>query len=708
MRLLTLFLAFATALQAAIPLQNPRITGSDSKVASGTFTVESGATFAVEAGAFFTMAAALPLSSGGTGASLSDPGADRIFFWDDSANSTGFLSLGSNLSITGNTLNATAAPIDATYLVQTSNGTLTNEFALGSLPTGILKNTTSTGVPTIAAAGTDYVAPGALTGSGLNMASARLLGRSTASTGAVEEITVGSGLTLAGGTLTASGGGGGSGDVVGPASSTANRLALFDGTTGKLLLQSTAITESGGTLTSNTAIGLTAGGTNQNIPLTPSGTGYVLTTVSTGIGQILRGSSASGYVSQRFYNDQNSGGRALEQGYAGSTYSGAIMTGMPTGEGGYIATTGAYPLGFGVNNTFKFGLNSAGEFNVGTSTDRGAYDFQVNGASIFVGALNVGLPSASAPSGVFRIFGDTDSTVNLNSRRASADALNAYLSFSKSRGTIASPSAVSSGDGLGAVYGGGFDGSVHSDFGSYLKFFATQNWSSGSIGSKVVIATTPNNSATRADRMTVDQDGSIKIGDASATNGLGILQVYGTSDATSGTMLRRASADAFGAYFGGSKSRGTIASPSALVSGDQLSALVGGGYDGSAHSDFRAIVKLVATQNWSSGNTGSRIVFGTTPNNSATRTDRVTIDQDGSVEMSAGIASSSTTTGTLKVTGGAGFSGNAFVGGILNIVTSTPASASATGVAGTIAWDASYIYICTATNTWKRVAIATW
>lgn len=37
-----------------------------------------------------------------------------------------------------------------------------------------------------------------------------------------------------------------------------------------------------------------------------------------------------------------------------------------------------------------------------------------------------------------------------------------------------------------------------------------------------------------------------------------------------------------------------------------------------------------------------------------------------------------------------------------------PASASATGVKGDIAFDSSYIYICTATNTWKRVAIATW
>jgi len=39
---------------------------------------------------------------------------------------------------------------------------------------------------------------------------------------------------------------------------------------------------------------------------------------------------------------------------------------------------------------------------------------------------------------------------------------------------------------------------------------------------------------------------------------------------------------------------------------------------------------------------------------------------------------------------------------------STPASASATGTTGEIRWDASYIYICTATDTWKRTAIATW
>lgn len=55
----------------------------------------------------------------------------------------------------------------------------------------------------------DKLESGAVTTSGLTMTTAKLLGRSTASTGAVEEITIGSGLTLSAGTLTASGGGAG-------------------------------------------------------------------------------------------------------------------------------------------------------------------------------------------------------------------------------------------------------------------------------------------------------------------------------------------------------------------------------------------------------------------------------------------------------------------------------------------------------------------
>lgn len=38
----------------------------------------------------------------------------------------------------------------------------------------------------------------------------------------------------------------------------------------------------------------------------------------------------------------------------------------------------------------------------------------------------------------------------------------------------------------------------------------------------------------------------------------------------------------------------------------------------------------------------------------------------------------------------------------------TPASATATGVSGTICRDANFIYVCVATDTWKRAALSTW
>jgi hypothetical protein len=48
-------------------------------------------------------------------------------------------------------------------------------------------------------------------------------------------------------------------------------------------------------------------------------------------------------------------------------------------------------------------------------------------------------------------------------------------------------------------------------------------------------------------------------------------------------------------------------------------------------------------------------------------------------------------------------------GGGLRIETaSTPASSTATGTTGDIRWDADYIYVATATNTWKRAALSTW
>lgn len=63
-------------------------------------------------------------------------------------------------------------------------------------------------------------------------------------------------------------------------------------------------------------------------------------------------------------------------------------------------------------------------------------------------------------------------------------------------------------------------------------------------------------------------------------------------------------------------------------------------------------------------------------------------------------------TEVAKITG----TGNLSITGDKFIIAgdNTPASAAATGTAGTICWDSSYIYVCVATDTWKRVAISTW
>jgi hypothetical protein len=73
------------------------------------------------------------------------------------------------------------------------------------------------------------------------------------------------------------------------------------------------------------------------------------------------------------------------------------------------------------------------------------------------------------------------------------------------------------------------------------------------------------------------------------------------------------------------------------------------------------------------------------------------------------------TNNTLSLTAGGNLgltidgSGDTMLSGQLNIATAaTPASAAAAGTTGDIAWDSGFIYVCTATNAWKRVAIATW
>jgi len=102
----------------------------------------------------------------------------------------------------------TKLPVSDSDTLQAGTASQVLTYIVANLGNAATKNTgTTTG--TVAAgdhAHGSYAATGAIGSSGLTMATAKLLGRSTASTGAVEEITLGTNLSFSGTTLNAAGG----------------------------------------------------------------------------------------------------------------------------------------------------------------------------------------------------------------------------------------------------------------------------------------------------------------------------------------------------------------------------------------------------------------------------------------------------------------------------------------------------------------------
>jgi hypothetical protein len=149
--------------------------------------------------------AATPSAGNLTAGELALNYADGTLFFKDTSNVVRLLA-------------STAAATGTVSSVQASGGTTGLTFSGGPITTSgtlTLGGTLAvanggTGATTAPNARTNLgaAASGAVTGSGLTMTTARILGRTTAATGAIEEITIGSGLSLSAGTLTSTGSGG--------------------------------------------------------------------------------------------------------------------------------------------------------------------------------------------------------------------------------------------------------------------------------------------------------------------------------------------------------------------------------------------------------------------------------------------------------------------------------------------------------------------
>jgi hypothetical protein len=102
---------------------------------------------------------------------------------------------------------------------------------------------------------------------------------------------------------------------------------------------------------------------------------------------------------------------------------------------------------------------------------------------------------------------------------------------------------------------------------------------------------------------------------------------------------------------------GTSASPATIASGDRLGASFWSGYDGSSETTARGSIRGEASQTWSSGANGTRVVVQTTPNGSSTRADVWAWENDGNATMTASspildaVASNGASGFRLRVTG---------------------------------------------------------
>jgi len=159
----------------------------------------------------------------------------------------------SGVAISGASSIATTVSIDANTsaftLHDNSDTTKTATFGVSGITTGTNR------VFTLPNASGTVALIGAITTSGFTQATGKMLGRSTASTGAIEEITVGTGLSLSGGTLSATG----SGSVTATGGSlTSNAVVLGAGTTDTKVV--TGITTDGTSVVTLGVAGSSVGG----------------------------------------------------------------------------------------------------------------------------------------------------------------------------------------------------------------------------------------------------------------------------------------------------------------------------------------------------------------------------------------------------------------------------------------------------------------
>jgi hypothetical protein len=528
------------------------------------------------------------------------------------------------------------------------------------------------------------------------------------------------------------------GDISGPGSSTDNAVVRWDGTSGGLIQDSSVVIDDSG----NVGIGTTSPGSILEL----ASTGPVLTLNDTN--GVVGGSQTSRISFEASGTETGTIGIASGAGFmAVNNKSGSLALLADSNN-----TSASSTMTFSVDGSEAARIDSSGRFLLGTTS--GSNLLTVAGTASISGALTAS--GGGALTGTWSDLG-TVTTIDINGGTidgvviGGASAAAATVTTLSAGGAAVSPGVITAIGAAGEVAAGNTTGSLatFSNAGnaaislhgaatsSATVYFGTTGADGNTIG-RLVYDFSANAMAFftgNTERARIDSSGRFLLGTTSGSN---LLTVAGTAS-ISGALT----ASGGGSLTGTWSDLGTVTTMD-LNGGTADNVVIGGAVAaagtfttisvGGAAVSPGVITAIGAAGEVAAGNTTGSLA---------------TFSNAGAAAISLHGAAANSATVYFGTTGADGntigrlvydFSANAmafftgnnerarFVGTDFLIGTTTagasklvvaddsiqintaktPASAAATGTTGEFAWDASYFYICTATNTWRRVAHATW
>jgi hypothetical protein len=224
-----------------------------------------------------------------------------------------------------------------------------------------------------------------------------------------------------------------------------------------------------------------------------------------------------------------------------------------------------------------------------------------------------------------------------------ANANGPVMNLWKNRGTTPTARvAVNSADVLGTYTFVGSTTSALQRTGAQMRATTTENWSETNRGADLKLFANLTGTATLQESANFSGAGYIAMspsgGETHPVQSAALLSTVTNSATRRGIFHTSYNAAATGAFITLAHYRGTPASPSAVLLNDQLGAVLGAGYNGSAQGNASRIVPYAA-ENWTASAMGTGIEFDAVRIGGTALTASADIDGNGLFSAFVGVAS---------------------------------------------------------------------